>query len=387
MTEVKAWNCNVRIKNICDPKHILLILLILPVALFGVAAADDGTLGDYWTLRQFHALNPQEATVAERFADRVGSSAESPPSAFAKPVRIAVIYPGLQASDYWRRSVLSLQSRLREIGVPHEIESHFTRPGSEIREQARLISQALTQDPDYLVFTLDAFRHRVIVEQLISGGRPKVILQNITTPLRSWGKAQPFFYVGFDHTEGTRLLIEHILADDMAGVTDFAILYGPPGYVSSARGDSFRTALAEQPDKTLVASYYVGFDREKARAAALTLLQRNPEVDFIYSCSTDIALGVIDAIETLGLQGQVQTNGWGGGSQELAEIAKGRLAVTVMRMNDDNGVAMAEAIALDQLGRSDDVPLVYSGEFALVTQAHDAAKIEALKTRAFRYSQ
>eukprot|EP00873_Tetraselmis_striata_P016820 jgi/Tetstr1/437084/TSEL_025844.t1 len=258
-----------------------------------LAAADDGTLGDYWTLRQFHALNPQEATVAERFADRVGSSAESPPSAFAKPVRIAVIYPGLQASDYWRRSVLSLQSRLREIGVPHEIESHFTRPGSEIREQARLISQALTQDPDYLVFTLDAFRHRVIVEQLISGGRPKVILQNITTPLRSWGKAQPFFYVGFDHTEGTRLLIEHILADDMASVTDFAILYGPPGYVSSARGDSFRTALAEQPDKTLVASYYVGFDREKARAAALTLLQRNPEVDFIYSCSTDIALGVI----------------------------------------------------------------------------------------------
>ena len=110
-------------------------------------------------------------------------------------------------------------------------------------------------------------------------------------------------------------------------------------------------------------------------------------MDFIYSCSTDIALGVIDAIETLGLQGKVQTNGWGGGSQELEEIAKGRLAVTVMRMNDDNGVAMAEAIALDQLGRSDDVPLVYSGEFALVTQAHDAAKIDALKNRAFRYSQ
>ncbi|MBL6432237.1 MAG: hypothetical protein HPM95_18600 [Alphaproteobacteria bacterium] len=35
-------------------------------------------------------------------------------------------------------------------------------------------------------------------------------------------------------------------------------------------------------------------------------------MDFIYSCSTDIALGVIDAIETLGLQGQVHTNGWGG---------------------------------------------------------------------------
>jgi autoinducer 2-binding protein LuxP len=377
----------VRIKNICDPKHILLVLLILPVALFGDAAADNSASGDYWTLRQFQALYPREAIVAERFAERVGNPAESRPSAFAKPVRIAVIYPGLQASDYWRRSVLSLQSRLREIGVPHEIDSHFTRPGSEIREQARLIAQALTQDPDYLVFTLDAFRHRVIVEQLISGGRPKVILQNITTPLRSWGKAQPFFYVGFDHTEGTRLLIDHILADRMPDLTDFAILYGPPGYVSSARGDSFRAALAERPEKNLVASYYVGFDREKARVAARALLENNPEVDFIYSCSTDIALGVIDAIESLGLQGKVQTNGWGGGSQELEEIAKGRLAVTVMRMNDDNGVAMADAIALDQLGRSDDVPLVYSGDFVLVGQNQDAETIKALKNRAFRYSQ
>lgn len=96
---------------------------------------------------------------------------------------------------------------------------------------------------------------------------------------------------------------------------------------------------------------------------------------------------MIDAIDSLGLRGKVRTNGWGGGGQELEEIAKGRLAFTVMRMNDDNGVAMAEAIALDQQDRPGDVPLVYSGEFTLVTQDHDTERIEALKRHAFRYSQ
>ncbi|SDU46647.1 substrate-binding domain-containing protein [Stappia sp. ES.058] len=375
------------IKIICDPKHLFLPLLLLPLVLFGEAVADETTSGDYWTLREFHELHPREAIVAKRFAKRVAEPAEEQPSAFSRPLRIVVIYPGVQASDYWRRSVVSLQSRLQEIGVPHEIDSHFTRPGNEIRQQARLIAEALTRDPDYLVFTLDAFRHRVIVEQLISGRGPKVILQNITTPLRSWRKAQPFFYVGFDHSEGTRLLIDHILGEENADLQDFAILYGPPGYVSSARGDSFRMALAKRPEKNLAASYYVGFNREKARSATLSLLASNPEVDFIYSCSTDIALGVIDAIDSLGLRGKVRTNGWGGGGQELEEIAKGRLAFTVMRMNDDNGVAMAEAIALDQQDRPGDVPLVYSGEFTLVTQDHDTERIEALKRHAFRYSQ
>ncbi|MGB0989833.1 MAG: hypothetical protein ACPGUI_03280 [Halarcobacter sp.] len=61
--------------------------------------------------------------------------------------------------------------------------------------------------------------------------------------------------------------------------------------------------------------------------------------------------------------------------------------VTVMRMNDDNGVAMAEAIKFDISNQSYKVPTIYSGEFALVDKNIDKTELENLKNIAFRYTK
>lgn len=354
----------------------------------GIARSDFGrsSLAEFWELSEFFKDFPEERELSARFIQRVQDAATPAATAPRTPARIAVIYPAIQASDYWRRSIVALERRLDELGIRYEVTSQFTLPGEEIREQTRQIAEVLKSDPDYLIFTLDALRHRVLVERLIARGRPKVILQNITTPLRAWGQEQPFLYVGFDHATGTRLLADHVLETRPQPET-FAIFYGSKGYVSHARGEPFRLAMAEQPGKRLVASYYVGFDRERARETAAELLKRHPDLGFIYSSSTDIALGVADAIEAAGLTGKVVTNGWGGGSAELDYLAQGRLDVTAMRINDDNGVAAAEAISLDIQGRADEVPLVFAGSFALVSSDDAPQRIEELKRRAFRYSQ
>lgn len=378
-------NATVRRTRLLLPVLFLLILAMLPS---GIARSDFGrsSLAEFWELPEFFKEFPEERELSARFTQRVQDAASPPADTPPTPARIAVIYPAIQASDYWRRSIVALERRLDELGIRYEMASEFTLPGQEIREQTRQIAEMLKSDPDYLIFTLDALRHRVLVERLIARGRPKVILQNITTPLRAWGQDQPFLYVGFDHATGARLLADHVV-ETRPQPESFAIFYGLKGYVSHARGEPFRLAMAEQPGKRLVASYYVGFDREKAREAAAELLKRHPNLGFIYSCSTDIALGVADAIEAAGLTGKVATNGWGGGSAELDYLAQGRLDVTAMRINDDNGVAMAEAISLDIQGRTDEVPLVFAGSFALVSSDDAPQRIEELKRRAFRYSQ
>lgn len=77
-------------------------------------------------------------------------------------------------------------------------------------------------------------------------------------------------------------------------------------------------------------------------------------------------------------------NGWGGGSAELDAIAKKELDVTVMRMNDDTGIAMAEAIKLDLEHKP--VPTVFSGDFEIVTKNDSPERLSKLKKYAFRYS-
>ena len=57
-----------------------------------------------------------------------------------------------------------------------------------------------------------------------------------------------------------------------------------------------------------------------------------------------------------------------------------------MRMNDDNGVAMAEAIKLDITANSADVPTIYSGEFRIVKKGMKKEKLDEYKKRAFRYT-
>jgi len=357
-----------------------LIALMVPII-----AWSDIQLKEYWMVEEYFSEFPQQKKLSDAFNRKVQADTPSP-LATHKPVKISIIYPGQQVSDYWRRSVASFTARLKQMDIPYELDSLHTKPGVEIALQIKQIRKSLGAQTDYLVFTLDALRHKNLIERIIAQGRTKVILQNITTPLKAFGQQQPFLYVGFDHSIGANMLAQRYMAV-ATKTSEYAILFGTKGYVSKVRGGVFQDTIASNTDMKLVASYYVDFNRDKAATATREILKNHPNINFIYACSTDIALGVSDVLAEAGLTGKVLVNGWGGGSSELAAIQDGRLSFTVMRMNDDNGVAMAHAIALDIQGKAGDVPTLYSGDFHLVDQNMSAKDIEALKRRAFRLSQ
>ncbi len=362
----------------------LQVLAVLLLTAFNPVSAEL-QLKDYWMVDEFFSEFPAQKKTFESFNKRVQSNLPQKINS-NKTVSISIVYPGLQVSDYWRRSVASFSKRLDQKDIKYRIDSLFTKPGSEFSLQLQQIRKSLSADTDYLVFTLDALRHKNLIEKVIAQSGTKVILQNITTPVKAFGQQQPFMYVGFDHSIGAKMLAKKYI--EVAGDhSEYAILYGTKGYVSTVRGDTFQDVMAHSTNMKLVASYYVDFNREKAVTATREILKEHPNIKFIYACSTDIALGVSDVLAELGLTGKVMVNGWGGGSAELIAIQNGQLNFTVMRMNDDNGVAMAEGIALDLLGRAHEVPTLYSGDFRMVDQNTSAKEIVALKQRAFRYSR
>ncbi len=351
----------------------------------GPVRADDILLQNYWSQQDYIAATPGEQQRTDAFVRRVALPGAPLAGTQKSPVKIVIVYPALQVSGYWRRSVAAFEARLRELKIDYLLDTYFTKPGSEVDKQSKLIGQALEAAPDFFVFTLDALRHKGLIERVMARGQTKIILQNITTPLKVFGAQQPFFYVGFDHVTGTLKLVEHYLKVSK-GKGSYALFYGAPGYVSTARGESFRLAMAKQPGVTLKASYYVGFNRRKSRDAALEVIADYPDLSFIYASTTDIALGISDALRETGKGNQIMVNGWGGGSSELDAIYRKSLNFTVMRMNDDNGIAMAEAIKLSLEGRSGEVPKVFSGAFAIVDQSTPAERLRELQNYAFRYS-
>ncbi|MDC5704819.1 autoinducer 2-binding periplasmic protein LuxP [Vibrio europaeus] len=358
------------------------ILPILVLCSFSASAHTTQVLNGYWQYDEYLEAHPKQKELTEQLSQTVRKYPTPLTAQQTSPISISVVYPGQQVSDYWSRNIKAFEMRLEKLGVNYEINQVFTRPSVDVRQQSLSLLEAVQNNADYLIFTLDTTRHRKFIEHVLSSTDTKLILQNITTPVRAWDEQQPFMYVGFDHIKGTRV-IEGYYKNSVPKDSRYSVLYFSEGYVSDARGDTFIEEMSHHDSYKLSSSFYTKATRASGYETAKIALNRDPDIQFIYACSTDVALGAADALAELGRQ-DVLLNGWGGGTAELKAIGEGALNVTAMRMNDDTGIAMAEAIKWDLEGRS--VPHVYSGDFELVTNKDSTARIEKLKQRAFRYS-
>lgn len=341
---------------------------------------------EFWSLQDYLELYPEQLPLSRDFAELVRQPAQALTKPSADTKHIVMLTPDQQVSDYWSRNQLSLRERLLELGIPFTFQSYPSLPATAAREQEQQLVDALASDPDYLIMTLNSERQAVLLDKLMTRDRPKIILMNITTPLKHLKNQQPFFYVGFDHRIGTELLSNRLkeLTNHQA---NYLMLYGTRGYISQARGDEFIQLNKNENKINLAQAFYTDVSQEQAMTAVLKILTDTPSINLIYACTTDISLGAAQALKKLNKKNKIILNGWGGGSAELEAIARGDLDVTVMRMNDDNGVAIAEAIQLDQTGKGHLVPQVYSGEFVIVDQQTSTAELERLKDVAFRYSK
>ncbi|MBR9875316.1 MAG: substrate-binding domain-containing protein [Vibrionaceae bacterium] len=362
-------------------KKELIFSLVLMTGIAPVAEASQ-VLNGYWEYQEFLDEFPEQKQLTNALAEAVRENPIPITSEKKRELKISVVYPGQQISDYWVRNIDAFEKRLDKLNINYQLNQVFTRPNADIKQQSLSLMEALKGNSDYLIFTLDTTRHRKFIEHVLDSKQTKLILQNITTPVRDWDNHQPFLYVGFDHTEGSRKLAKEF-SKRFPKNSHYSVLYFSEGYISDVRGNTFINQVNRDSNFELQSAYYTKATKQSGYEAAKASLDKYPDVDFIYACSTDVALGAVEALAELG-RDDIMINGWGGGSAELDAILSGELDITVMRMNDDTGIAMAEAIKWDLEGKS--VPTVYSGDYEVVTTSDSPDRIEALRKRAFRYS-
>ncbi|MFT6905150.1 MAG: autoinducer 2-binding protein LuxP [Oleiphilaceae bacterium] len=355
-------------------------ILSLTLLLSGQINAES----EFWQLDQYWHKHPNQKALSKSFADLIRNPAIPLSTVQEKPILVYFITPSRQLSDYWRRNKIAFSNRLDELGIKYTIKSHDIKANSDEDKKLKLLEHALSKHPDFLILTLDMDPNTSSIRHILNTNKTRLILQNVTNPLKSLHKNKPLLYVGFDHQTGTKMLAQYF-KETFPNATKFAVNNFKPGYISEVRGKSFITMMERNSRFEMVSHLYTDATQGSARSNTMNLVDQHPDLDFIYACATDIAIGTSKALQILGRQ-DIKVNGWGGGSKELQALAEGVLDVTVMRMNDDNGVAMAEAVKLVLEQKEDEVPVVYTGDFKLVTSRTKQAEIEQLIKHAFRYS-
>lgn len=109
-----------------------------------------------------------------------------------------------------------------------------------------------------------------------------------------------------------------------------AVIEGQPGvYAAAQRTKGFKETLEANGKFPIVASVPANWSRENAYNAAATILQQHPDLIGFYANNDGMALGVVEAVNSLGKSKQVAVFGTDGISDAYASIKRGELTGTV----------------------------------------------------------
>ena len=365
-----------------------LLAALLAASLVGTAAAQEE--GEFW---EYYEVPGYDEAMFEAFRDAVRDAAVPITVEVPDEITIAMVFPSLDLSDAWARGHAGLVGRLDELDIPYQLDTFGTEHDDHALQLAHL-ETTMARGYDYVIVgPTEILVQMSMIEEMVEAGM-NVIVWNYTTPLQEWGEArypdgmQPLAYVGFSHAEGAHILGEYFVDRLRAEVEDVprvAHIRGIPGITDDQRSGIAKQYF-EEAGFEIVHETYANWRRDEGYSATLDIVGAYPDVDHIHIVSTAMAIGAVEALDELGRSGEILINGWGGGAEEQVHMLEGNLHATVMRMQDDWGVALAEIIKYDLEGRLDEVPLAVSGEMQLVDDTATQAAIDEILEYAFRYS-
>lgn len=129
-------------------------------------------------------------------------------------------------------------------------------------------------------------------------------------------------------------LVGKYAAEKLNGKGKILLVWGIPGYWSTARKEGFLEAIKPYPGLQIVGEQRGDYVRDKGMQAAMDLLAAHPDVDLIYGENEEMAQGAAQAIEARGLKHWdghkgIITIGADGLKSGYEYIRKGKLTATV----------------------------------------------------------
>ncbi|MBN3492914.1 substrate-binding domain-containing protein [Vibrio neptunius] len=307
-------------------------------------------------------------------------------TAAEKSVKIALIYPSADISDFWVRNYTALIERLKDLEVPFKIVQ-YTSKQIEHSLQTQYTQQVLNaaKPYDFVIFgPSELSLQSGNIQKLSASNDFKTFIWAFHTPDSQW-QHQPDAWFDFSSAMGAEVLCQHVIKH-LGNEVDFAANRGIPGITDTQRSQGFIDCVREKGDWFTAYEHFGQYQKLGGADGVKLVLDNFPEVTMIHNANTAMTMGAIDALAEAGKLSDIYVTGWGGTAKEIEKIRSDELDATPMRMSDDLGVATAEAIKFHLENRADEIPLIYLGRISVVHNEMENAELDKLTHEAFRYS-
>lgn len=329
---------------------------------------------------------PDSTSIETQFQRTVSGGAIPIEIDMSRPIRIALVYPSSDVSDFWIRNFKAMVKRLDELRIPYQTKE-FSSKQIEHALQTRYTDEILASDEpyDFVIFGPSELEvQETNIQRLANRNDFRTFIWAFHTPKENWA-AYPDAWFDFSSSMGAKVLCRYVV-DTLGDDVYFAMNRGIPGVTDDQRSQEFSDCV-EQEGNWLNMYEHFGQYQPKGGADGAILVAKNfPEVSMLHNANTAMTIGSLDALAKLGKLDDIFVTGWGGTAKEIDKIKSGELNATPMRMSDDLGVATAEAIKLYLESRPNEVPRIYLGRITVVSSQMPQSQIDSLSREAFRYS-
>lgn len=248
-----------------------------------------------------------------------------------------------EASEWWQIFVDGVNRAGEELGV----NAYYRSPEKEtdIQDQVNICQDCITQGIDALVLSAaDPTALNDIIIQCNEEDIP-VVLVNDTIDDEALEAAGGYYetYVGIVQYNAASLAGQYVV--DNYDPCKVGIVEGVPGVAAHEdRLNGFKDVV-EEAGFEVVASQTANCDTNEAFDVTTNMLTANPEIEVIWTTNAEMGLGIVQAIENMGLvagKDGISVLDFDCNSDDIANIGAGTLVGTIDQNQGDMAYTAVE---------------------------------------------
>ncbi|MCS6825089.1 MAG: sugar ABC transporter substrate-binding protein [Caldilinea sp.] len=293
---------------------------------------------------------PAAAPAAEQPA------AEQPAPAEVKPIKIGVT---MLFDDRWLTKMRDAMTNYAasQPGVELIMVDSREDVGTQLGQVENFISQGVDA---IVIVAANTDATEPMTQAIMEAGIPLVYVNR-----RPANLPEGVVYVGSDSIIAGRLQMEWI-AEALGGQGNVVIMMGNLAQeAAQQRTAGVKEVAAKYPGITITKEQSANWDRAEGMALMENWLATGDRIDAVASNNDEMAIGALKAIEAAGKLGEIIVGGVDATEDALAEMAAGRLNVTVFQNAKGQGEGAIEAAI--KLARGEAVEPVIWIPYELVT--------------------